>query len=46
MLIKIKIVKLFKELLPVAYKGKNIYIYYWLGFKKLTVYKKLGKEKA
>ena len=45
MLIGIKIVELFKKLLPVAYREKK-YIYYWLKFKKLTVYKKLKKGKA
>ena len=43
--IKIKIIKLSKELLPVVYRGeKNIY--YQLKFKKLIAYKKLKKGKA
>ena len=45
MLNKIKIVELFRELLPVAYKGKKR-IYYQLRFKGLTAYKKLEKVKA
>ena len=45
MLNKIKIVQLFRELLSIAYKGK-IYIYYWLKFKGLSVYKKLRKKEA
>ena len=43
---KIKIIELSKKLLPVAYKGKKIYIYYWLKFKGLIAYKELKKNKA
>ena len=45
MLNRTKIVKLFKELLSIAYKGK-IYIYYQLEFRGLAVYKKLEKKKS
>ena len=38
--------ELFKNLLSIVYRGKNIYIYYQLGFKELAVYKKLEKVKA
>ena len=43
MLNKIKIVKLSKELLSIAYRLKK---YYWLKFKGLTAYKKLKKVKT
>ena len=42
--IGIKIVELFKKLLVVAYREKNIY--YWPEFKGLVAYKKLKKGKA
>ena len=45
MLNKIKIIKLFKELLFIVYK-ENKRIYYQLKFKKLAAYKKLKKVKA
>ena len=45
MLIGIKIIKLFKKLLSIVYKEKKR-IYYQLGFKELTAYKKLKKGKA
>ena len=38
MLNKIKIVKLFKKLLSIIYREKNIY--YQLKFKELVIYKK------
>ena len=44
MLNRIKIVKLFKKLLSVVYKGKKKY--YQLEFKELITYKKLKKIKA
>ena len=44
MLNRIKMVKLFKKLLSVAYKEKNIY--YQLGFKELIAYKELKKSKG
>ena len=44
MLNKIKIVKLFKELLSIVYRGKENK-YYQLGFKGLTAYKKLRKKR-
>ena len=44
MLNKIKIVELFKKLLSIAYREKNIY--YQLKFKGLLVYKKLKKVKT
>ena len=45
MLNKIKIVELFRELLPIVYKKKKN-IYYQLGFKGLLIYKELKKIKA
>ena len=45
MLIGIKIVELFKKLLPMAYKKKKK-IYYQLKFKELIAYKELEKVKA
>ena len=42
---RIKIIKLFKKLLSVAY-GRRKKIYYWLGFRGLVAYKKLEKSKA
>ena len=45
MLNRIKIVKLFKKLLFIVYRGKKK-LYYQLGFKELTVYKELKKRKA
>ena len=45
MLNKIKIIKLPKEPLSMAYKGKKK-IYYQLEFKGLAAYKELEKDKA